>query len=363
MIWALDRPFRLLLLAVALAAAACGPSRPPEPKTLGEAYVLPEKLHLRPEIPLTSGISATVTQGEQVEIIGRRRRFVRVRASEGREGWTEQNQLLTPEMFEHIRRVADEAAKMPRLGMYRARAVLNVHIDPYRWSPTIYQLKEEEEVDLLGRRVVERVPEPPAGTPVPASAAPPTGKTYPLDEWCFVRTREARAGWVLGRMIYAGIPDEVAQYAERQRITSYYPLGEVSDRGEQKTVWLWTTTRNTLAPYDFESFRVFNWSRSRHRYETALIERGLKGYFPVIITPATDTRLGAGTAFSFEIEKEDGQRYIRRYVMLGHLVRRYAEDPAALPPAAPAPAPAEEPPESDGSHPGFFRRLWERFVS
>jgi hypothetical protein len=356
----LGKHLRVWLVAAALAAAACGRPKPAPPRVLGEAYILPETLDLRADLPRTSSVTAKVKRGEHVEIVGRRRRFVRVRTADGREGWTEQNQLLTPEMARQIEQVSKQAAQTSSLGVYRARDLLNVHLEPYRWSPSIEQLKEEEQVNLLGRRVVDRLPEPPAGGPPPV---PEPGKTYSPEEWSFIRAAGGRAGWVLGRMVYAGIPDEVAQYAEGRRITSYYALGEVPDGEQRKKIWLWTTTTNATASYDFDSFRVFNWSRRRHRYETASIERGLQGYFPVTVTASLETRYGTGPGFSFVIAKEGGQRYLRRYVMIGYLVRRYAEEPApaaaSSSPATPPAPPAEEPEES----PGFFRRLWRRLRS
>jgi hypothetical protein len=361
MTWVLDKQLCRLVVAAALVASACGPQKPAPARVLGEAYILPETLDLRADLPRTSAVAAKVKRGEHVEIVGRRRRFVRVRTTDGREGWTEQNQLLTPDMAQQIEKVSKDAAQVSSLGAYRARDLVNVHLEPYRWSPSIAQLKEEEQVDLLGRRVVDRLPEPPAGGPAPV---PEPGKTYPPEEWSFLRAAGGRAGWVLGRMVYAGIPDEVAQYAEGRRITSYYALGEVPDGEQTKKIWLWTTTTNATAAYDFDSFRIFNWSRRRHRYETASIERGLQGYFPVTVSASLETRYGTGPGFSFVIAKEGGQRYLRRYVMIGYLVRRYAEEPAAAAassnsPAKPPAPPAEDPEES----PGFFLRLWRRLRS
>ena len=61
------------------------------------------------------------------------------------------------------------------------------------------------------------------------------------------------------------IPDDVAQYAEGRRITSYFPLGETKDGNTVKKSWLWTTVEHGLAPYDFDSLRVFIWNSRRHR--------------------------------------------------------------------------------------------------
>ncbi len=333
--------------------SACGPQKPPPPKPIGEAYVVPETLNLRREIPLSGGVAGTAKRGDKVDLMARRRRFVRVRTAAGAEGWTEEGQLLTPALHQQIEQASKDTAGVPSLGVYRARDALNVHIEPYRWSPGFYKLKEEEKLDLLGRRVMERTSGPPAHTPAPA------GKPAAYDEWNLVRTSEGQVGWVLARMIDGDIPDEVAQYAEGRRITSYFALSEVTDGPQVKKVWLWTTSERSLEVHDFDSIRVFNWGRRRHRYETAHIERGLKGYFPVLVTPQVQTRFGPGPAFSFTVEKRDGQRYTRRYVMIGHLVRLYAEEAitTATPPSPPD-LPSEPPPKPP--EPSWWQRLWSR---
>ena len=104
-----------------------------------------------------------------------------------------------------------------------------------------------------------------------------------MDEWSLIRTASGQSGWVLTRRLVMAIPDEVAQYAEGHRIVSYFPLGEVRAGDEKKTTWLWTTIGAGTEPYDFDSFRVFVWSQRHHHYETAYIERNLKGYAPVLL--------------------------------------------------------------------------------
>ena len=83
-------------------------------------------------------------------------------------------------------------------------------------------------------------------------------------------------------MVSMAIPDDVAQYAEGARITSYFSLGDVTDQeGKPKHHWLWTTLSSPLESYQFDGFRVFIFNTRRNRYETAYRERDLMGYYPV----------------------------------------------------------------------------------
>jgi hypothetical protein len=185
---------------------------------------------------------------------------------------------------------------------------------------------------------------------------------------------------VLTRRLFMSIPDEVAQYAEGHRITSYFSLGEVEDGDQKKHNWLWTTTAGGLESYDFDSFRVFVWSLRRHRYETAYIERNLRGYLPVEVRPVTlasSARARPGAApptfpgFSVCVEKNDGKRYWRRYAFIVNVVRSAGESPCAFQPrevpglAAPgAPAAPGGPPKTGpAAPPSFLARMKERLAA
>jgi hypothetical protein len=164
------------------------------------------------------------------------------------------------------------------------------------------------------------------------------------------------------------IPDEVAQYAEGRRIVSYFALGDIPDADQRKKIWLWTTTSNSHAPWDFDSFRVFVWSLRHHRYETAYIERTVKGYSPVLVQEvAYDAKPLAGryTGFSVCLDKKDGSGRVRRqYALIGQTVRFAGEqpcEPAAAPVTVPAPAQisVNEAPVPK-TREGFFERLKKR---
>lgn len=152
---------------------------------------------------------------------------------------------------------------------------------------------------------------PPDPEPPEQEKEEPTAPQVAPDDWTLVRTASGQSGWVLTRRIYMAIPDEVAQYAEGRRITSYFSLGKVQDEDQKKDIWLWTTITAGVHPYDFDNYRVFVWNVKRHRYETAYIQRRIVGYFPV------EAQQGA---FSVLLEDEDGKRRRHHFSLLGNRV-------------------------------------------
>ena len=288
----------ILLAALLLLLAGCG-SEPEEPAILGEAYVGPFELEILKELSPESPIAARLAHGEKVEITARRRRFACIRTETGVEGWTDGQMLLTVSQMARLRHLSMNAGRIPSQGKATVYDVLNIHTAPNRQAPSFYQMVEGVLAEVVAHQLVERatfVPledDDPGAWPVNSYAAPGEEPAGSSDEWTLVRLPNGRSGWALSRLLVMAIPDEVAQYAEGQRITSYFSLGRVQDNGEWKHHWLWTTKRSRGAPYQFDSFRVFVWSLRRHRYETAYIARNVIGYYPTQAVPMTTGENGA----------------------------------------------------------------------
>ena len=143
----------------------------------------------------------------------------------------------------------------------------------------------------------------------------------------------------------------MAQYAEGHHITAYFSLGSVRDtaRGQEKHHWLWTTIPARLQPYHFDGFRVFVYSIRRHRYETAYIERNVRGYHPVEVHPVAGSEMAQ---FSLTFAGKDGVLSKRTYEFQGFRVRMIAKAPWEIPveeademgiPAPEEPQPAKAP--------------------
>jgi hypothetical protein len=299
----------------------------------------------------------TVRHGDRLEIIQRRRRFLKVRNAAGREGWTEEHYLLSPQEIARLKSFSESVKSMPSQGAATTYDSVGVHSEPARMSPSFLTIKEGEKFDVIAREVAPRktlqrpplvkppvkrasAKKPPAKRkadalpPLPAPPPPPAdwvelsgaqsgaetlkpaapAEPEPVDDWTLIRIASGESGWILSRRLTMSIPDEVAQYAEGRRITSYFRLGEVRDKDidSVKPTWLWTTVEESLQPYDFDSFRIFVWSLRHHRYETSFIQRRVRGYFPV---------LAKAGGFSVCLERDDGTRYRRSYAFAGYQVR------------------------------------------
>ena len=361
-----------------LAGCKNEPKRTP---SIGFAFTGPIQLDLREEVSPASKPIAKTTHGEKLEILQVRRRFVRVRTPGGNEGWTMSRNLLSSRQMEKLQELSKRSAKLPSQGEATVFSTLNMHAEPYRTSTSFYQITEGTRVDVLDQKASAKTqtgndsdsldlnkptvpvrprkkkkepdfPPPPAPAPPglppnwielsktvkpepPPEPAPkeepadkkkkkrrvrvrPTGP--PMEDWSLIRTKDGKAGWVLTRMLVMAIPDEVAQYAEGARITSYFPLATVDDDGVKKRHWLWTTKREDGTPYQFDSFRVFTWVLRRHRYETSYIERNIEGYYPVEATA------GSTPKFSLILRGEDGKLYKKTWMMEGYMTRKVGEE-------------------------------------
>ena len=393
--------------------AACGPGGPPPAKRIGEAFVGPAQLKIRSDIPLQSPPVTTVKHGDRLEILQTRRKFIRVRAPDGKEGWTDERSLLASADMDALHDLSKQTEKMPNQGVGTTYQPLNVHTQPSMTSPSFVQLKENDKFAVLQSVLLPRTdaqrtplippapkktkappkekrkskvplppppkpPEPPAdwvelsrhADEVEAAATAPETPPAKTDSWSLIRTQAGQTGWVLTRLVSMAIPDEVAQYAEGRRIVSYFALGETSDGEEKKKIWLWTTTTDSHAPWDFDSFRVFVWSLKRHRYETSYIERSIHGFAPVLVREVDYGGKGlAGKypGFSICMDKKDGTRARRLFALIGQTIR-YAGDQTCEPAPsitvkapAPLPAAAETPAAPQAPKEGFLQRMKKLF--
>lgn len=409
-------PFRfssLFLLPFLLLFSSCSQDSV-GPPPLGEAYAGPASLPLRQDISLRSAVSGMARHGDRLEVLEAKRRFVKVKTPQGQLGWVDVRLLMSPEQMKGLRDLKEQALKMPSEGTAVVLEAVNMHTEPNRLAPSFAQLAEKTAVQIVDRKVTLRsqsaprsmsfsrrtvrrrpVKKKPGGVdiPPPAPPGPPanwlalsqTPKMEKVDErpaseskdgkalrsrkkegpasddWSLVRVKNGSAGWVLSRMLNMAIPDDVAQYSEGRRITSYFSLGQINDEENgMKDHWLWTTMAGVRSDCDFDSFRVFIWNRRRHRYETAYMEKRLLGRYPVEAN--IDGKVGS---FAVITQNDDGKWVRRTFALEGYQVHKLGEEPyipGETPRAGQAAAQAGAKAEKRGWFSSIAQRLHKLFA-
>lgn len=332
-----------LLIVLALVAMLIATSCQRAGKRRAEyGYVAAGQVKLRDRVAPVFNQTGSVENAERVEILERSKngRFVRVRSPRDEEGWMEQRYLTTQAIFEQFQKMAADNGDWPVQGRATTRASLNMHAQPDRDSPNLYQMKEGEKVELLKRTTAERavVASLPAGA-TPAQPPPPV-----IEDWWLVRDSAHHTGWVLGRIIDLEVPIEVAQYAEGQRIIACFVLNHVEDNGRNVPQYLMLLGEpKDGSPTDFNQVRVFTWNSKRDRYETAYRERNVSGMLPVTTSFQQFENEGNLPVFTLSFKDPGGSTRPVTYKMNGVIVKRVVPPEQVTKTAAVQPTPGKRP--------------------
>ena len=300
------------------------------------AYVSVPQAFLRDRVAAVYNKVATVTSGQKLRILDRsqNKRFVKVRTEAGAEGWLEQRYLVDQKVFDGFAKLARDNGKDPAQATAIARRVVNLHLEPERPAEAIYQIKESGKVELLKRtstprsglkKVKKDEAKESNNDDDDSDKTPANTPGDPLEDWWLVRDEQKHIGWALGRMLDVEIPLEIAQYAEGQRIVAAFVLNEVPETKESEKMIpqyavLLTEPKDGL-PFDYNQVRIFTWNAARSRYETAYRER-LIGQLPFSVAKEDFGKDGILPTFTLHAEDKDGTLVIRKYRLIGPIVRR-----------------------------------------
>lgn len=268
------------------------------------AYVLPESVGVVDSpAQIRVGI-AVLKQGDRLEVLQRTKNWVRVRMADGRAGWVEAADLLDSASFEKGQQLLRELASAQPQAAGHTSGAANLRVEPARDAPQLVQLPANQSVEIFGRRLVERLPQP--GAPAPSEPA--------RDVWYLVRA-EAKAGWVLGRLVTLDVPEPIAMYAQSINLVGWVVLNAVDDNGRQVPQYL-VADRQETQEFDFNHIRVFTWWSKKQEYVTAYVESNLNGYFPIRVT-----RVDGVPHFRLRLLDRGGRKFQKVYGMFDTIVR------------------------------------------
>ncbi|MGA8041928.1 MAG: SH3 domain-containing protein [Terracidiphilus sp.] len=337
-----------VLSAVMLMGSGCARLHKEKHETV---YVWTRQMYLRDRVAAVSNRVATVTNGQALEVLEHGRRFLKVQTAKGEIGWIPERAVIDSKIYDGFAQLASQYREGPVVATGTIRDDIYLHLTPGRETDRFYLLPENAKVQMLERA---SIPKTPAAKPLtkPGNGAAKSDQEPPpvvMEDWWLVRAKDGRTGWLLASRVDADVPDEIAQYAEGQRIMGAYLIAKVHDEQATTPDHLVPEYVTALAPpgaglpYDFDQIRVFTWSVKHHRYETAFRLHPIRGYFPVAINSQPAQNGTTEPVFSFlmassadvAINPETGiarpasPRTIR-YALRDTLVRRIGPDMAPI---------------------------------
>jgi uncharacterized protein YgiM (DUF1202 family) len=374
------------LFGVLLVATGCSNLRPKPP--VQWVYVTAKQTFLRDRVAAVSNRTATVANGDKLQVLDHGRRFVKVQTAKGEIGWIDEKAVANEQVYGMFDTLREEHKNDPVAASAVVRDEVYLHARPGRDTERFFMLEEGAKLKMLTRATLPKAvagakpakaSAPAAATPAaPGAAKEKAGAAsaaevpapLAMEDWWLVRDAQGRTGWILSRMIDVDAPDALTKYAEGQRIVGAYVLTTVTDpdaEQDDKNIPIYVTV---LSPYkagltyDFDQVRVFTWSLKKHRYETGFRDKNIEGYLPVTIKVEKDpygksvaAQVPAPT-FSYKVLAAEApevvpdpvtgamapaKTVVKTYRLEGNLVRRIVQ-PGMPAPMEAHPAPLEKKP-------------------
>jgi len=313
----------------------------PRREVLGEAFVSERTVTLYSSVAQVREPLGELHYGEHVEVVARRNDNVKVRARDGAIGWVDGRLLMDSGLWQRSVKLLAQVKSMPVQARGHTKKATNLHVEPGRGEPRLYQFSRGVPVDVVGRATADWV----QATDEKESEG--EAQESKKEDWFLVRGLATRppgetaaraaetntttlpgdltvpiSGWVIARFVELDLPDAVREGASsgNLRPLAWFELNRVSDPSGDKPQYLMAATRGPEGQTcDFTSLRVYTWHAKKSRYETAYIENDLCGLMPVNVGK------GPKGEPEFRFHVMGGSKEERAYRLNQTVVRRVRE--------------------------------------
>ncbi|MGH9942921.1 MAG: hypothetical protein ACRD9R_11260 [Pyrinomonadaceae bacterium] len=312
--------------------------------------VIARRAQVRSSTAIVAADLSEVTRGDVVDILDSkvaetndRWLLVRVRDAENTEGWIEERHVLSQELLDHSRRLAEEDKDIPAQATGQLRANTNLRSSPERGDNNLLlKLESGANFEIVGWKRVAKAKnaETPEGDDAAkdneASGASPKGGSGGVDKnaedgtelWYKVRLRPAEspapAGWVFGRQVDLTVPSDIIYYRTGREFVAWQRLDN-ADKGQipagkdaavETPLGSWVILEKSsmkkdgdpLAGPDFDRIFVLGYDKSRQEHYTAYRSPDVFGLLPLVVTRGQNAD---ETIFSVRVRKETEAQEVR----------------------------------------------------
>lgn len=335
--------------------------------------VIARRAQVRSSTAVVAADLVEVSRGDVVDILDSStvpetgERWLRVRAHdvESTEGWIESRNVMTQDVLDRSRQLAEEDRGIPAQAAGQLRASTNLRLSPDRSNNENIMMKLDSGAvfDIIGWK---RVPKPKSSETTESDDAPKAGsaqqnnKKSRSDEdapkvpeetnelWYKVRlppsVSPAPAGWIYGKQVELMVPSDIIFYRTGREFVAWRRLDEETGNGESAPKdkdaakdakpgsWVILEKGSSNEPRkldepDFDRIYVLGYDKNRQEHYTAYRSPDIKGYLPLRVEGRGDNK-----TFTIRIQGDDGQIQDAQYKI-------YRDDKGILKVSAPGEPP------------------------
>ena len=347
-----------LALTLTLLCVACGCTTLAGKEETGA--VIARRAQVRSSTAVVAEDLKEVVRGDELEILGsvtapsagdpeagERWLHVRTRDAAPVEGWIEARNVISHDMIERSRRIAQEDRDVPAQASGQLRASTNIRFSPDRTGNDniLMKLESGARFDIVSWK---RVPKPKSAESTESDDAPKAGAVEqgvgkrrrakaeeqkepeePNEIWYKVRLPSslspAPAGWVFGKQVELTVPSDIIFYRTGREFVAWQRLDGEDPSGAQQApkdkdaakdtrpgswVILEKSTVgddvNAIDSPDFDRIYVLGYDKDRQEHYTAYRSPDVRGFLPMRVEGRGDTK-----TFTIRVQSEGQSKDIK----------------------------------------------------